>query len=566
MNSTTFQLGPLAGAVEAAVREAQEQQVVKRIWRKDASLWKTDPQAQDNIRSSLGWVTVSDEMLGVADELMEYGEIIRQRGFQHVMVCGMGGSSLCPEVLRRSFGHQPEFPELIVLDSTDPDFIASLARRIDVERTLFVVASKSGSTIEPTTFYKFWYDYLKKRNPSAGQNFIAITDPGSPLVDTASQLNFQRIFLNQADIGGRFSALSYFGMVPAALAGLDIRRLLSRAKTAEQSCSPVMSLQSNPGLQLGAALSEAVAAGRDKLTLVIDDQISSLGLWIEQLVAESTGKEGKGILPVAGESLDDPSVYGSDRLFVSISIGSGDDAISHKLDALVAAGFPVVRRTLGDVYDLGAEFFVWEFATACAGWRLAINPFDQPDVQLAKQATSDVLIVFKQQKQLPTHTQLAKDDLLTLFVDDEGERPIHSDAVASVLGSHIEKIKPGDYIAVLAYVEETAETEKLLQQLQKVLRDKTRCAATTGYGPRYLHSTGQLHKGGPNSGVFLEITANDETDFPIPGEDYSFSVLKQAQAFGDFRALARKGRRVLGVDIGNNGVKALSRLLELLGS
>ena len=566
MNSTTFQLGPLAGAVEAAVREAQEQQVVKRIWRKDASLWKTDPQAQDNIRSSLGWVTVSDEMLGVADELMEYGEIIRQRGFQHVMVCGMGGSSLCPEVLRRSFGHQPEFPELIVLDSTDPDFIASLARRIDVERTLFVVASKSGSTIEPTTFYKFWYDYLKKRNPSAGQNFIAITDPGSPLVDTASQLNFQRIFLNQADIGGRFSALSYFGMVPAALAGLDIRRLLSRAKTAEQSCSPVMSLQSNPGLQLGAALSEAVAAGRDKLTLVIDEQISSLGLWIEQLVAESTGKEGKGILPVAGESLDDPSVYGSDRLFVSISIGSGDDAISHKLDALGAAGFPVVRRTLGDVYDLGAEFFVWEFATACAGWRLAINPFDQPDVQLAKQATSDVLIVFKQQKQLPTHTQLAKDDLLTLFVDDEGERPIHSDAVASVLGSHIEKIKPGDYIAVLAYVEETAETEKLLQQLQKVLRDKTRCAATTGYGPRYLHSTGQLHKGGPNSGVFLEITANDETDFPIPGEDYSFSVLKQAQAFGDFRALARKGRRVLGVDIGNNGVKALSRLLELLGS
>ncbi len=282
MDKISFQLGPISDAVDAAIREAQQQQVVKRIWRKDASLWKSDPKAQENIRSSLGWLTVADEMLGVADELMEYAAFIRQRGFQHVMVCGMGGSSLCPEVLRQSFGHQPGFPELIVLDSTDPDFIASLAHRIDAEKTLFVVASKSGSTIEPTTFYKFWYDYVKQRDQTAGQNFVAITDPGSPLLETASQLNFQRVFLNQADIGGRFSALSYFGMVPAALAGLDIKKLLSRSKNAEQSCSPAMPLETNPGLRLGAALSEAAAAGRDKLTLVIDDQISSLGLWIEQ--------------------------------------------------------------------------------------------------------------------------------------------------------------------------------------------------------------------------------------------------------------------------------------------
>lgn len=565
MNSMIFQLGPIAAAVDVAVREAHEQQVVKHIWRKDASLWKSDSNAQDNIRSSLGWLTVADEMLGVADELMEYGEIIRQRGFKHVMVCGMGGSSLCPEVFRRSFGQQPNFPELIVLDSTDPDFIATLARRIDADKTLFIVASKSGSTIEPTTFYKFWYDYLKKHNPSAGQNFVAITDPGSPLVEIAAQLSFQRVFLNQADIGGRFSALSYFGMVPAALAGLDLKKLLSRAKNAEQSCSPVIPLQTNPGFQLGTVLSEAAVAGRDKLTLVIDDQISSLGLWIEQLVAESTGKEGKGILPIAGETLGDPSAYGSDRLFVSISIGDVDNDVRQKLDVLSAAGHPVVRRALEDVYDLGSEFFIWEFATACAGWRLAINPFDQPDVQLAKQATNDVLKVFKEQKKLASHKQVAKDDLLTVFVDDERDPP-DGDSVAALLATHLASAKAGDYVAILAYLEETPETEQLLQQLQKTLRDKTRCAVTSGFGPRYLHSTGQLHKGGPNSGVFIEITANDETDLPIPGEDYTFSVLKQAQASGDFRALAGRDRRVLGIDLRNNGVKALTRLVELIGS
>jgi hypothetical protein len=441
-----------------------------------------------------------------------------------------------------------------------------LANRIDVQKTLFIVASKSGSTIEPTTFYKFWYDYLKQRNSSAGQNFIAITDPGSPLVDTASQLSFQRVFLNQADIGGRFSALTYFGMVPAALAGIDIRKLLGRAKNAEQLCSPAMPLDSSPGLQLGVALSEAAAAGRDKLTLVIDDQIASLGLWIEQLVAESTGKEGKGILPVAGETLGDPSAYGSDRIFVSIAIGDADAAVNRKLDTLSNAGHAVVRRSLADVYDLGSEFFVWEFATACAGWRLAINPFDQPDVQLAKQATGDVLKVFKAQNKLPTHNQVAKDDLLTVFVDDQAQQQVNTGSVVALLESHVAAAKPGDYLAVLAYVEETPDTERLLHQLQNTLRDKTGCAVTTGYGPRYLHSTGQLHKGGPNSGVFLQITANDKTDFPIPEEDYSFSVLKQAQAFGDFRALSNKGRRVLGIDIGDNGSKAIARLVELIGS
>ena len=561
MNKMSFQLGPISDAVDAAMRDAQQQQVVKRIWRKDATLWKTDAKAQENIRSSLGWLTVTDEMLGVANELMEYADSIRQRGFKHVMVLGMGGSSLCPEVLTRSFGHRSGFPELLVLDSTDSDFIEGLAHAINADKTLFVVASKSGSTIEPTVFYKFWYDYLAQLNSTPGQNFIAITDPSSPLLATASELKFQRAFLNQTDIGGRFSALSYFGMVPAALAGIDINKFLSRAKNAEQSCSPVMPAEANPGLQLGTAISAAATSGRDKLTLVIDDQISSLGLWIEQLVAESTGKEGKGILPVAGESLGDPSVYSADRFFVSISIGDVDEETNRKLDALSAAGHPVVRRTLDDVYDLASEFFVWEFATACAGWRLGINPFDQPDVQLAKQATSDVLLVFKEQKQLPALKEVAKDDLLTLFVDDERSA---TDSVGTVLAAHLAQVKPGDYVAVLAYIEETPETQLLLTQLQNTLRDKTRCAATSGYGPRYLHSTGQLHKGGPSTGVFIEIIANDEGELPIPGEGYSFSVLKRAQALGDFRALAGKDRRVLGIDIGSNGLKALKRLVQLI--
>lgn len=564
MNSMNLQLGPIADAVSSAIAAAEEQQVVKRIWRKDASLWKTDSTAQENIRSSLGWLTVSDEMIGVAEELAEYGEFIRQRGFRHAMVCGMGGSSLCPEVLRRSFPQRDGFPELVVLDSTDPDTIGDLAHQLDIEKGLFIVASKSGSTIEPTVFYKFWYDYLKKRVSNPGDNFLAITDPGSPLVETAAELNFRRVILNQKDIGGRFSALSYFGVVPAALAGIDIRKLLERAKSVSQMCAPAMPLEQNPGLQLGVILSECVQAGRDKLTLIIEDRIASLGLWIEQLVAESTGKEGKGIVPVAGEPLGDPSLYGSDRLFVSISVGAPGSNVKQKLDALSAAGHPVVYRTLRDTYDLAAEFFVWEFATACAGWRMAINPFDQPDVQVAKLATNEVLRAFEKDHRLPKHKVIATDELFSIFVDDDDSRGINDGSVETVLRSHFNTIRPGDYLAVLAFIEQTPEVDGLMQQLQVLLRDKTRCASTTGYGPRYLHSTGQLHKGGPDKGLFLQITASDEIDFDVPGEQYSFSILKQAQAFGDFRALSRRGRRVLGIDIHDKGVKALKRLLELI--
>ncbi len=532
--------------------------VVKRIWSKDASLWKSD---EDNIRiinNSLGWLTVASEMLDVVADLMEFADSVRNRGFQHVMVCGMGGSSLCPAVLAKTFGRQTGFPELLVLDSTDPDVIAAFKERIDVERCLFIIASKSGSTTEPNIFQKFWYAEVSKHRENPGENFIAITDPGSPLVDTATELGFQRTFLNQPDIGGRYSALSYFGMVPAALMGVNAGRFLERAREAEQSCLS----EGNGAFQLGMLLGESANAGRDKLTLVIDPSLVTLGLWIEQLIAESTGKEGKGILPVHGEMLGEAEVYGDDRVFVSISLGPTSNEIKARLDTLAAAGHPVVYRELTDIYDLAAEFFEWEFATACAGWRLGINPFDQPNVQEAKDATKELLASFERRGQLEQRIELATDDVITIYGQEDEDKA----SVPEVLQAQLATIKPGDYIAFLNYIEETPEIDQQFQELRTQLRDATKCAVTIGYGPRFLHSTGQLHKGGPDTGVFFQIIANDRSDFAVPGEPYTFSILKQAQAAGDFRALAKRGRRVIGIDLRNDTIEGLDRLKTIAGA
>jgi glucose-6-phosphate isomerase len=530
-------------------------EVAKRIWQKDATLWKSDPDDIKLIKNSLGWLTVADEMIGVVDDLVEFAGAIRSRGFHHVMVCGMGGSSLCPEVLARTFGRQQGFPELLVLDSTDPDVIAAFKERIDVERCLFIIASKSGSTTEPNVFYKFWYEEVSKLSETPGDNFIAITDPGSPLVDTATELKFQRTFLNQSDIGGRYSALSYFGMVPAALMGLDVRRLLEGAKQAAQSDSSAV--------ELGITMGDNAAAKRDKLTLVLDQPLETLGLWIEQLIAESTGKEGTGILPVNGEPLGAPDVYGSDRLFVSVSLGAVSEQTKTRLDALAANGHPVVYRELNDLYDLGAEFFAWEFATAVAGWRLGINPFDQPNVQEAKDATKELLSTFTRRGHLDPRNTIAEDGSITIYGADDAPEAA---SVAEVIKNELATIKPGDYISFLSYTEDTPEIDRQFQELRTELRDKTHCATTVGYGPRFLHSTGQLHKGGPDTGVFFQIIANDAVDFAIPGEPYTFSILKQAQALGDFRALVKRGRRVIGIDLGDNTIEGLPRLRATVGA
>jgi hypothetical protein len=458
-------------------------------------------------------------------------------------------------VLAQTFGRQQGFPELVVLDSTDPDVIAGYKQRIDVERCLFVIASKSGSTTEPNVFYKFWYDEVSKLRETPGDNFIAITDPGSPLVDTATELKFQRTFLNQSDIGGRYSALSYFGMVPAALMGLDVRRLLESARRASES--------DNKAVELGVTMGDNAAAGRDKLTLVIDKSLETLGLWIEQLIAESTGKEGTGILPVNAEPLGAPDVYGSDRLFVSISLGSVSEQTKKQLDALAGAGHRIVYRELSDLYELGAEFLAWEFATAVAGWRLGINPFDQPNVQEAKDATKELLSAFTRRGHLDQRNTIAADESITIYGADDAPE---ADSVEEVLRNQLATIKPGDYIAFLNYIEETPEIDSEFQELRTQLRNHTRCATTTGYGPRFLHSTGQLHKGGPDTGVFFQIIANDAVDFAIPGEPYTFSILKQAQALGDFRALVKRGRRVIGIDLGDNTLAGLAQLKSFLAA
>ncbi len=549
MNEVAFQSGPLADRVNKVLAAARDENVFERILRKDASLWKSDAESLRVIKNSLGWVTVADEMIGVADELIAFADSIRSRGFRHVMVCGMGGSSLCPEVLARTFGQQNGFPELLVLDSTDPDVIAAFASRIDIQRCLFVIASKSGSTTEPNVFCKYWYDQVSKRLENPGENFIAITDPDSPLVETATELKFHRTFLNQPDIGGRYSALSYFGMVPAALMGLDIRKLLDPARIAKF-------VKDGPSLELGVIFGECANAGRDKLTLVIDPSVETLGLWIEQLVAESTGKEGKGILPVNGELLGAPEVYGDDRLFVSISAGPISWDTKAKLLDLFAAGHPIVFHEMNEVYDLGAEFFLWEFATAVAGWCLGINPFDQPNVQEAKDATKELLSTFERRGRLEERSELASDDLITIY----GTEEMKAESVGEAIRAHLATIRPGDYIAFLNYIEETPEIDRKFQELRTELRDTTKCAVTIGYGPRFLHSTGQLHKGGPDAGVFFQIIANDQVDFPIPDEPYTFTILKQAQAFGDFQALAKRGRRVIGIDFGDDILAGLERL------
>jgi transaldolase/glucose-6-phosphate isomerase len=562
----TASLGKYSDAVNAAIKEADKGDVMRRIWRKDASLWKQDEAHQKIINNALGWLTVPDMMIGVEDDLVAFADRIRgERGFKHVMVCGMGGSSLCPEVLRQTFGKQEGYPELLVLDSTDPDAFSDIAEQIDITHCLFIISSKSGTTTEPLVFYKYWYDQVGRRKENPGECFVAVTDPGTKMEADATRDHFKRIFLNPPDIGGRYSALSYFGMVPAALAGLDIRKLLDRAERIVHSCASVVPAAENPGAKLGAIMGECANAGRDKCTIICDPKIASFGLWVEQLLAESTGKEGKGIIPVAGETLGSPSVYGDDRLFVSIAVERLDSATESKLKALEAAGHPVVYRTLTDTYDLGEEFFLWEIATAFAGWRLGINPFDQPNVQESKDATKELLEAFTRDGKLPEQPVAATDGTLTIYADDKTISDLSASSVGDAIKAHLARAGAGDYIAMLDYIEETPEHEAEIQAIRTHLRDATRCATTTGYGPRFLHSTGQLHKGGPATGVFLQVTAPDTKDLPIPGAAYTFSTLKQAQALGDFRSLSTRGRRAIRVDLGSDVLAGLKRLHEYIG-
>lgn len=558
-------LGPYASNVEATLTDLVQREAAARIWARDPALWKTDPDHQKIIRNSLGWLTVMTMIRQHAANLAGFAVEVGQAGFTHVLLLGMGGSSLCPDVLRLTFGGAAGFPTLAVLDTTDPASVQAFEQTVDLPRTLFIVASKSGTTPEITAFYQYFFAKVRAvKGERAGEQFIAITDAGTALERIGAEAKFRRVFLNPSDIGGRYSALSFFGMAPATLMGLDVLRLLERAERMAQACHAGVPARENPGVWLGAILGALARAGRDKLTFLCSPEIVSFGYWVEQLIAESTGKDGTGILPVEGETLGDPGVYGDDRVFVYLRLhDSKARELDGKVNALERVGHPVVTIGLQDLYDLGAEFFRWEFATAVAGAVIGVNPFDQPNVQESKGNTKRLLAEFKATGRLPQGDPIFSEGPIRIYGDAAAAEALKdAKTLGDALRAHPLRIRPRDYVALTAYLQATPAHTEVLAAIRSHIRDRFRVATTLGYGPRFLHSTGQLHKGGADNGVFLQFTADDPVDLPIPGEPYSFGVMKAAQALGDLQSLQSRKRRALRIHI-TGGIQAgLRRVLE----
>ena len=531
----------------------------ERLWAADPTLWKADDAAHQKIvADALGWLSVFE---GVRDEvqgLTEFVDELRAEGYRSAVLLGMGGSSLAPEVMHAILGTRPGYLELHVLDSTDPAAVAAVEAAVDLETTLFVVASKSGGTTETACFHAYFYERLKELDGEhAGLHFVAITDEDTSLEKQALEQGFRAIFVNPGDIGGRYSALSFFGMVPAALMGVDLERLLDGVHAMAVACGPDVPVEQNPALQLGAAIGALAQRGRDKLTLVFDPPLAPLGAWVEQLVAESTGKEGTGILPVDLEPLGPAGDYGADRVFVAQRLaGAADAGAAGALAALRDAGQPVLEHEIADVHDLGGELLRWEIAVAAAGHVLGIDAFDQPNVQESKDITRELLGEYAASGELPAEPPA-----------DDGRRfvyPVGDEGLPAALRDFFAQAAPGDYVAVQAYVAPGHAAWDQLQAVRLQLRDGLRVATTLGYGPRYLHSTGQFHKGGPNTGLFLQLLGHDPDDLAIPGQPYSFGVLKRAQARGDLTALRAHGCRALRVCLGDDVPAGLARLAELV--
>ena len=555
-------VGALMERVEQRLARMDEEHFGARLWRKDATLWSSDPAVQKQIGNSLGWLTVAGAMRERVQELQRFAAEVRRAGFRHVLDMGMGGSTLAPLMFATTFAPQGDGLPVSVLDTTDPVTIRRIERQLPLAETLFIVASKSGTTAEPLAFQDYFYARLQAiKGEKAGENFVTITDPGSLQVKMARELGFRHIFTNFADIGGRYSALSYFGLVPAALMGLDINRLLEGALELERA-SAGTSAKSDPALLLGAIMGESGLPGpggarRDKVTLIIPPRFAAFGMWLEQLLAESTGKDGTGLLPVAGEPLGDAALYGQDRLFVHLSLRQGvgnEEAVERHVAALRRAGQPVVTVELDDLMDLGQQFLLWEVATAAAGAIMGINPFDQPNVQESKDNTNRLLKAVVEQGQLPQEEPVLAESSLSFYAD----RPAATGA--EVIAHLLAQGKAGDYLALMAYLPEDETTQPALERLRLSLRDGTRLATTLGFGPRFLHSTGQFHKGGSNTGLFLQFTADDAEDAPLPGRPYGFSLFKQAQALGDLEALRKHGRRVVRVHLHGDIQQGLAAL------
>ncbi len=554
----------LLQTVELALDNWDAQRKVARLWARDTSLW-TD-KGEDNW---LGWLHIADEQLKTIKRFTNFAAEVKDAGFSHVLLLGMGGSSLCPEVLSKSFGKSEGFPELHVLDSTDPAQVNSIENRIDIANTLFIVSSKSGTTLEPNIFKQYFFQRAKDAvGAEAAGHFVAITDPGSKLREEAERENFRKIFLGVPSIGGRYSALSDFGLVPAAAMGIDVTRFLESTIPMVRACGDA-SARNNPGVILGAVLGTAHNAGRDKVTIIASPGIYDLGAWLEQLIAESTGKNGKGLIPVDREPLGPPDIYGNDRVFVYLRLESAPESSEDAaVKQLVEAGQPVIMISLTEVYDLGQEFFRWEIATAVAGSIIGINPFDQPDVEASKVATRKLTDEYERHGALPAESPFFEVEGIRLFADKSNANALRSAAteqsLSGYLKAHLNTIKPNDYFAVLAYIEMTASHEQSLQSMRAAVRDERRVATCVGFGPRFLHSTGQAYKGGPNSGVFLQITCDDAQDLPVPDQTYTFGIVKAAQARGDFEVLNERSRRALRVHLSANVQAGLARLNDAI--
>jgi len=560
----TYLLPPaLEGELHATLDEWRQNNKLQRLWAADATLWTGGDEDQ-----WLGWLTVVQEQLAQCEELRQFAHEVQHAQVRDVVLLGMGGSSLCPEVFALTFGKHPGFPRLHILDSTDPAQILATERKIDLAHSWFIVASKSGSTLEPNILKQYFFERVAAEvgPQEVGKRFVVITDPGSKLQQVAESDGFRRIFFGVPSIAGRYSALSTFGVVPATVMGVDIERLLRRANVMVQACGAETTPSGNPGVVLGAILGVAAQHGRDKVTLIMSPGLGGLGAWLEQLVAESTGKQGKGLLPIALEPFGAASVYGADRVFVYVRLITAPDATQDTVvEVLTRAGQLVVRIDVADPYDLGQEFFRWQIATAVAGAILRVHPFDQPDVEASKIETRNMTSAYEERGTLPPETPFFKGDGLSLFADEGNATALlemlgTQPSLPQLLATHFGRLRAGDYCALLAYLEVTRTYWQKLQVMRQFVRDRKRVATCLGFGPRFLHSTGQAYKGGPNNGVFLQVTCDDATDVPVPGQRSTFGVVKAAQARGDFQVLVERGRRVLRVHLGKNVEAGLTTL------
>ena len=552
----------LKEAAGATLEEWAASDKVRRLWARDASLWTGEDEDK-----WLGWLSIVGEQEKTATRFVKFAEEVQASDFSNGLLLGMGGSSLCPEVFRKTFGKIEGFPELHVLDSTDPAQIKSVESKIDLADTLFFVSSKSGTTLEPNIFKQYFFERVRQTiRDRAGDRFIAITDPGSKMREVAERDQFRKIFLGVPSIGGRYSALSDFGLAPAAAMGVDVPKFLDRTGAMVAACGPEISAHNNPGVILGAILGVAHNNGRDKVTIVTSPGIHDLGAWLEQLIAESTGKNGKGLIPVDRESFASCETYGDDRVFVYLRLDGDKDSLDVAVDALESSGQPVVRISVTDIYNLGQEFFRWEIATAVAGSIIGINPFNQPDVEASKVATRKLTDEYEHTGSLPSEAAFCESDGVKLFADERNVRDLDSAvpdrSLTGYLRAHLDRLQGGDYFAVLAYLEMNDENERALQTMRHAVRDTKRVATCLGFGPRFLHSTGQAYKGGPNTGVFLQVTCDDANDLAVPDQKYTFGIVKAAQARGDFEVLAERGRRALRVHLGANVDRGLA-VLEL---